>query len=431
MFPSIPEKVEYILDVLQKAGHEAYAVGGCVRDTLLSKEPKDWDITTSAEPEQTKALFRRTVDTGIKHGTITVLLGDDGFEVTTYRLDGEYEDSRHPKNVTFTKSLSEDLLRRDFTINAMAYNPKNGIVDLFGGQEDLQKKRIRCVGNAHDRFSEDALRILRAFRFSARLGFEIDPETEQAARELAPTLTKISAERIREELSKLLISPRPEGFSKLEKMGILKVILPEISGVFTEGKRTEEILSGIAKTLENSNLNEHDAIAFAWAVVISAAAKQMTSDERKEFAKSVMRKLRFDNDSIRLTACLAAQSVSDLPKTEEEVRRSISALSERLFEMWLLFLEENRFYDREKPSGESLRALRALTKKVYESECCLSLKELAVSGRNLMEAGFEGGTKLGGCLDYLLDRVLEKPENNTKEKLLTLAGEYYDSCETA
>ena len=430
MFRNIPEKVEYILNRLRDEGYEAYAVGGCVRDTLLSKEPKDWDITTSAEPEQTKELFRRTVDTGIKHGTVTVLLGDDSFEVTTYRIDGEYEDSRHPKNVTFTKCLSEDLLRRDFTINAMAYNPKEGIVDLFGGQKDLENKLIRCVGNPFDRFSEDALRILRAFRFSARLGFEIEPETERAARELAPTLSKISVERIREEISKLLTSPRPEGFEKLEKSGVLKIILPELSGVFVDESRTREILSGIERTLSKAALSDHDATAFAWAVVI-AAATSLKKDDAKQFARDVMWKLKFDTESVRLTAQIVSQSREPLPQTEEEVRRSMSLLSENIFKMWLLYLEETRLYDVEKPSECELDRIRALSDRVLASGCCLSLKELAVSGRDLMGAGLSGGAKLGRCLDYLLDRVLEKPENNNKETLLKLAGEYYDSCETA
>ena len=189
----LPEKVRQIIETLQSHGYEAYAVGGCVRDSLLGRVPGDWDITTSALPEQTKALFARTFDTGIEHGTITVLLDKEGFEVTTYRIDGKYEDSRHPSEVTFTRSLSEDLLRRDFTINAMAYNDESGIVDLFGGMEDLQNRIIRCVGQAEARFGEDALRIMRAVRFSAQLGFGIEEKTQEAIRLLASNLRQISA----------------------------------------------------------------------------------------------------------------------------------------------------------------------------------------------------------------------------------------------
>ena len=169
----IPEKAAQVLARLQEAGYEAYVVGGCVRDSLLRRDPQDWDITTSAAPEQVKALFRRTVDTGIQHGTVTVMMDREAFEVTTYRIDGEYEDGRHPREVTFTSNLEEDLKRRDFTINAMAYSDREGLVDLFGGVEDLKNGVIRCVGDPLDRFGEDALRILRAIRFSAQLGYEI------------------------------------------------------------------------------------------------------------------------------------------------------------------------------------------------------------------------------------------------------------------
>ena len=202
----LPEKVKYIILRLEEAGFEAYAVGGCVRDSLLGREPNDWDITTSAKPAQVKNLFRHTIDTGIQHGTVTVLLEHEGFEVTTYRIDGEYEDSRHPKEVLFTASLEEDLKRRDFTINAFAYNDRSGMVDMFDGIGDLDKKRIRCVGKAVERFEEDALRMLRAVRFSAQLGFSIAEQTKEAIMELAPTLQRISAERIQAELVKLLVS---------------------------------------------------------------------------------------------------------------------------------------------------------------------------------------------------------------------------------
>ncbi|MBQ5360668.1 MAG: CCA tRNA nucleotidyltransferase, partial [Lachnospiraceae bacterium] len=206
----IPENASRIIDVIQQAGYEAYVVGGCVRDSVMGRKPNDWDITTSALPTDVKALFKRTVDTGLKHGTVTVLMGGESFEVTTYRIDGEYGDGRHPDQVTFTASLEEDLKRRDFTINAMAYNYTAGLVDLFDGREDLRRKCIRAVGDPEKRFSEDALRILRAVRFAAQFGFGIEPETAGAIRELAPTLQKVSAERIRDELNKLLVSDHPE-----------------------------------------------------------------------------------------------------------------------------------------------------------------------------------------------------------------------------
>ena len=197
----LPVNVKKIIRTLQNAGFDAYAVGGCVRDVMLGRKPADWDVTTNARPEQVKKLFRRTIDTGIKHGTVTVMMNDAnqayrGYEVTTYGIDGEYEDSRHPKEVTFTEDLKEDLRRRDFTINAMAYNEKTGLVDEFGGAEDLRCRMIRAVGDPYERFTEDALRILRAYRFAAQLGFAIDIKTEEAASELRHNLNNISAERI-------------------------------------------------------------------------------------------------------------------------------------------------------------------------------------------------------------------------------------------
>ena len=223
----LPKNVNKIIHVLEEHGFQAYAVGGCIRDSLLGRTPHDWDITTSALPEQVKALFKKTVDTGIQHGTVTILLDGEGYEVTTYRLDGEYEDSRHPKEVTFTSLLSEDLKRRDFTVNAMAYNEKDGLVDLFGGQKDMEEKVIRCVGDPLERFTEDALRILRAVRFAAQLGFSIEERTREAIGILAGNLEHISAERIQAELVKLAVSPHPEEFYTACETGITRVILPE------------------------------------------------------------------------------------------------------------------------------------------------------------------------------------------------------------
>ncbi len=223
----LPRKVEDIIDRIQAAGHEAYAVGGCVRDSVLGKEPDDWDITTSAKPEEIKKLFDRTIDTGIQHGTVTVMLGKEGFEVTTYRIDGKYEDSRHPKDVTFTINLKEDLRRRDFTINAMAYNPKDGLIDLYEGMQDIERGLIRCVGDAKERFTEDALRMMRAVRFSAQLGYTIEEKTKAAVRELAPSIRNISAERIQTELVKLMVSAHPDYLRTAYETGITGQILPE------------------------------------------------------------------------------------------------------------------------------------------------------------------------------------------------------------
>lgn len=238
---AIPTAVLEILEQLNRANHEAYIVGGCVRDFLLGKEPSDWDITTSAKPQQVKALFRRTIDTGIAHGTVTIMKGNVGYEVTTYRIDGEYEDARHPKEVTFTSSLEEDLKRRDFTMNAMAYHPEKGLVDIFGGQEDMNRGIIRCVGNAKERFTEDALRMMRAIRFAAQMNYEIEEETFQAIRKMAPSISKVSAERIQVEMTKTLISAHPGKFRLFYETGLTAHFLPEFDWQWRQSRITRII----------------------------------------------------------------------------------------------------------------------------------------------------------------------------------------------
>ena len=224
---ALPEKVKIIIRTLEDAGYEAYAVGGCVRDTILGRTPKDWDVTTSALPQEVKGLFAHTVDTGIQHGTVTVLMDHEGFEVTTYRIDGIYEDARHPKEVIFTSDLAQDLQRRDFTVNAMAYNDRDGLVDLYNGQEDLAQGVIRCVGEAKARFEEDALRMMRAIRFAAQLGFRPEEDTYRAICDMAPLLAKISMERIQSEMMGILTSDHPGLFREVYRTGLSKVFLPE------------------------------------------------------------------------------------------------------------------------------------------------------------------------------------------------------------
>ena len=308
----LPEKVNTIIHTLQEKGFEAYAVGGCVRDSILGRVPDDWDITTSATPMETKALFARTFDTGIEHGTITVLIDKDAFEVTTYRVDGKYEDSRHPSEVTFTRSLQEDLLRRDFTINAMAYNDIEGLVDIFGGLEDLNQKTIRCVGDAMARFGEDALRILRAVRFAAQLGFEIEEDTQRGITELAPTLANISAERIQVELIKMLTSPNPGMLKSAYELGITKVILPEFDTMmqttqenphhkYSVGEHTLKAIGAIRadKVLRLTMLFHDIAKPMMKTMDENGVAHfKMHDSKGAEMTKQILRRLKFDNDTM-------------------------------------------------------------------------------------------------------------------------------------
>lgn len=412
----LPEKVEYIIETLQNAGHEAYAVGGCVRDCMLGREPKDWDVTTSADPYEVKALFRRTVDTGIKHGTVTVMFGETGYEVTTYRLDGEYEDSRHPKEVTFTKSLQEDLKRRDFTINAMAYNHKDGLVDLFGGKEDLEAGIIRCVGNPGERFDEDALRILRALRFSAQLGFSVESATEEAIRVRCLHLNKISAERIRDELNKLLLSGKPERLLALEACGIAGVVLPEITGFLRQEAYAKTVLRRV-RDYKMYGCDTHTELILCWATLLNEALLQEgcnDNQKRKAAVKRVLQRLKFDNDTISKASSLAEYSTEEAVADAYRIRKQMHRMGEEVFHLWLVLTEGKR-------SGKALESVKRMVDEIRSKPYCVSLKQLAVNGADLIASGRQPGVSLGETLEYLLEQVLEHPEWNEKETLLKIA----------
>ena len=397
----LPKDVRYIIDILTQNGYEAYAVGGCVRDSILGRVPGDWDITTSALPQQVKALFRRTIDTGIQHGTVTIMLGKNGYEVTTYRIDGKYEDSRHPESVEFTPNLEEDLKRRDFTINAMAYNDENGVVDVFGGIDDIRNRIIRCVGNAHDRFTEDALRILRAVRFSAQLGFEIDKATKDAARELAPTLVKISRERIHTELNKLLLSDNPDYFSVVYELGVMKVIISELEGVN----------SGDIDRLKVLIKRTKPCLPERYAALLSVIGKDKT--------RAVLKGLKLDNATISMAVKLVEYLGITPALTEPQMRHYINEVGKedalRVIDFNLSFADESMH--------EEYTDMRKLCAHVLERGDCTSLKELDVTGKDLVDAGFEAGKQLGELLNSLLTEVLDNPSLNDRNYLLGRAKE--------
>ncbi|MBQ7863633.1 MAG: CCA tRNA nucleotidyltransferase [Lachnospiraceae bacterium] len=445
----VPEKVNYIIETLLQHGYEAYAVGGCVRDSLLGREADDWDITTSASPQDVKALFRRTIDTGIQHGTVTVMLDKEGFEVTTYRIDGEYEDGRHPKEVLFTKNLEEDLKRRDFTINAMAYNEQSGMVDIFGGIEDLDNKIIRCVGTAGDRFNEDALRIMRAFRFSAQLGFSIEENTRIAAAGLAENLKKISAERIRTELTKLLLSDHADRLMWMKENGITRVVLPELDKMLaTEHNRdgfrynTGEHTLQVIALVGNAKKQESFIGAAVPDVPVDKIVNRKQREKKElqilryaallheaEKPKEVMQRLKFDNETIDYVVRLAAahREYLDLCEDHSKNLTAMRKLMYRLGPDLMELLWELQLADMLALSPDSLREkLNALaeTKKLYaevlERGDCVSLKQLAVNGKDLVAMGMKPGKQIGEQLDRFLQEVLENPDKNTKEYLLGL-----------
>ena len=434
---NLPEKVSRIIHTLQANGYEAYAVGGCVRDSILGREPDDWDITTSATPLETKALFARTFDTGIEHGTITVLLDKDAFEVTTYRVDGKYEDSRHPSEVTFTRCLQEDLLRRDFTINAMAYNDEEGLVDIFGGIEDLNNKTIRCVGNAEARFGEDSLRILRAVRFAAQLGFEIEEETREGIVKLAPTLANISAERIQVELIKMLVSPNPSLLRTAYELGITKVILPEFDEMMKTEQETPHHIYSVGehtlKAIETIRPDKvlrltmlfHD-IAKPMMKTIDAngvAHFKMHDVEGVEMTKSILRRLKFDNDTLGKVTKLVQYHDYRIPAEPKRVRKAMNKIGEDLFPYYLEVRTADTMAQSEYMREEKLQNIRDMEKcyqEILEKQECVSLKDLAISGSDLIADGMKPGKEIGYVLNSLLEKVIENPELNTRETLLEL-----------
>jgi tRNA nucleotidyltransferase (CCA-adding enzyme) len=447
----IPSKVNDIIEELISHGYEAYAVGGCVRDMVLGREPEDWDITTSATPHEVKEIFRRTVDTGIVHGTVTVLLNKDHFEVTTYRLDGEYEDNRHPKQVEFTSSLTEDLRRRDFTINAMAYNEKEGFIDLFGGMKDLEQGVIRCVGSAAERFGEDALRILRAIRFSAQLGFTIEENTLQAIKDKAGNLQSISAERIRAELTKLLISDYPNRLKLLYETGITKVVLPEFDAmmateqnnthhIYSVGEHTIHAVSEVAGSLEEKRFLPRERIILRWVMLLHDVEKPGTAtigkDGQSHFyghqergaatARSILKRLKFDNDTVDSVVHLVRWHDYRFVLTPAGMRKAAAGIGKEYME---LLFEVNRADTsaknprHTKEKFERLATARKLYREIVEREECVSQKDLKINGKDLISLGMKPGRELGKLLDSLLSEVLENPSLNRHETLLALAEE--------
>lgn len=434
----LPDKVHKIIKTLQAAGFEAYAVGGCVRDSILGREPNDWDITTSARPQETKRLFSRTIDTGIQHGTVTVMMDKEGFEVTTYRIDGEYEDSRHPKEVTFTASLEEDLKRRDFTINAMAYNDQDGLVDIFGGIRDIETGVIRCVGNARERFTEDALRMLRAVRFSAQLGYRIDEKTADAIKELAPSLHKISAERIQAELIKLVTSPHPDYLRIAYETGITKEVLPEFDLCMETPQNNPHHCYNVGEHILHSMLAVKPDKVLRLGMLFHDIGKPqtLTIDEEgithnkmhpvvgEEMTKKILRRLKFDNDTIDKVSKIVLYHDQEIALTDTGVRRAVNRMGEDIFPMILAVHRADISAQSDYKKEEKLEKL-AYIEQMYEGICnrkeAVSLKDLAVTGSDLIALGIQPGRQIGEILHELLELVLEDPAHNTREELLKIS----------
>ena len=434
----LPEKVKVVIQTLEAAGYEAYAVGGCVRDSVLGRIPADWDITTSALPEQVKELFHRTIDTGIEHGTVTVMMDKEGFEVTTYRIDGEYRDHRHPEQVNFTGELKEDLRRRDFTINAMAYNDRCGMVDAFGGIEDLKHGVIRCVGVARERFEEDALRILRAVRFAAQLGFEIEKETADAARALAGNLKDISAERIQTELVKLLVSPHPEMLRTAYELGITRVVLPEFDVMMETPQHHPHHMYSVGEhTLKALEFTDPEKV-LRLSVLFHDFGKPQTrttvdgvdhfhghANVSAQETVRIMRRLKFDNATMDQVKRIVLYHDARPQPDERQIRRLLHRAGEDIFPglfqvMGADILAQSEYRKMEKLVN--LERVHQVYDEILKRKDCISLKNLQVTGKDLIAAGMKPGKKIGEILNQMLEDVLETPEHNEREYLLKTYG---------
>lgn len=432
---NLPQNVKIILDTMHNAGYEAYVVGGCVRDALLDRTPGDWDITTNAKPSETKKLFRRTIDTGIEHGTVTIMIGKEGYEVTTYRIDGKYEDNRHPSEVTFTKNLTEDMKRRDFTINAMAYNEEEGLIDRFGGVDDLNAGIIRCVGNPRERFSEDALRIMRAIRFSAQLGYEIEKETEDAIKELAPTLEKISAERIQVELVKLLLSDHPDKMRKAYELGVTKVFLPEFDACMETEQNNIHHAYTVGEHIIHSMQNIRSDRVLRLTMLLHDIAKPVTetidsegishfkghAQKGMEMAAKIFRRLKFDRYTMDKVCNLILYHDDRFPADEKSIRRAVNKVGVEdfplLIEVRIADTLAQSMYMRDEKLA-LIHDTERIFREILEKNECVTLKDLAVGGKDLIKIGISPGKQIGEALNAMLMDVLDNPEHNNKDYLL-------------
>ena len=382
----LPKEVEFILNTLNNKGHEAFVVGGCVRDSIMGLKPHDWDITTSAEPIEVTEIFEKeqfkVLPTGIKHGTVTVMVNNEGFEITTFRIDGEYKDGRRPNNVSFTKSIKEDLARRDFTINAIAFNPTDGLIDPFGGINDINDGIIRAVGDAKKRFEEDGLRILRAVRFCAKLNFKIDIDTANSMLVCSHNLNNVSMERKRDELIKILLTDNPSSINTFIGFSIINTFLPEFC----------EALHSIDKSKKN----------------LPIRLAMMFHDCDTDTLQNELTRLRIDKRTIKKVVILV-KHMFNVPTTEVEIRKILSDVGENNF-IKLINIWEVEF-DR--------LNIKFMFNDIIERGDCVTLKQLAVKGDDLVAMGIEG-KNIKSTLEKLLNIVIENPSLNVKEKLLKL-----------
>ena len=442
---NMPSGATQILNALKDNGFDAYVVGGCVRDSLLGLQPKDWDICTSALPEQVEEVFKgyRIIETGLKHGTVTIVMDDGQYEITTFRTDGTYSDCRRPDNVTFVSNVEDDLARRDFTINALAYNGNDQLVDLWGGVDHLEQGIISCVGNADDRFNEDALRIMRALRFASVYGFKISAETSRAIHKNAHLLNNIAVERINVELCKLLCG-KGALQTLLDYNDVITTIIPEFKPCvgFDQNNRYHQytVYDHIAHAVDNykgSDLKVKVALFFH----DIGKPTCYTEDERgghfhghgvpsSKITEAALKRLRFDNKTLKDVTELVLYHDSVIEPTPKTVKRWLNKIGHEQ----LLRLLDIRMADilahaegTQESRIERRNAVRELVDSVIAEEQCFSIKDLEISGTDIIDMGVPQGKLVGEVLNYLLDKVISGELNNDRFDLLNEAGDYLES----
>ena len=445
MFINIPSNVQFIIDTFYKNNYEAFMVGGCVRDSLLGLMPKDYDITTSALPSITQSLFEKTIPTGIQHGTVTVVLNNENLEVTTYRTEGKYIDNRRPESVEFVFNIKEDLSRRDFTVNALAYNKKEGLIDYFNGIEDIRNKVIRAVGDPNKRFQEDALRMLRAIRFSCQLGFQIEEDTYLAIKANYELIKNISVERIRDELCKILITNNPcEGLSLLRGTGILGIILPEINSLvgYTPlcNNHNRDVFNHTLNVIKNTSSND---LILRLSALFHDVGKLNTlkqlpnghcyfpghAKEGAIICKPILSRLKFDNDTIdRVSKIIYDHLVLDVNymPTDGEIKRLLRRVEPK--NIFILFelqrADINALWD-PVPFLKKVDYISNRVKLILENNEPLYIKDLSVTGSDLMtHLNIKPGKFIGEILIFLLEKVLDDKNLNTKKNLLSIAENF-------
>ena len=429
-----------ILDRLKSEGYSAYVAGGAVRDLIMGKTPHDYDIATNARPENIKSMFEKTIDTGIKHGTVTVIENKTAYEVTTFRRDGEYSDNRHPIEVSYVNEPRTDCMRRDFTINSMMYNPDTGLLDFFCGKRDIRQGIIRCVGNAETRFKEDALRMLRAVRFKAQLGFTLEDKTAQAIKKCAVLIKKVSRERILDELNKILLSDNPDTIRDLHTFGLLKFILPELDRCFGEPQKNKYHIYDVGEHIMQTVKNTPKDLILRWAAVLHDTGKPCCSStdsagiihfyghhrESRRIAVDVLYRLHMESSSIKDIAMLVEHHDYRVEASYTAVKRMMSKTGAELFEKLLILQRADNMAKNPKHLPEKLRRINGgldIYREVVAQKQPYRISDLLINGKDLMELGYRQGRDIGETLKELLDEVIIKPELNNRAYLIKRAKE--------